>query len=71
MATEFSQSFKNNVVEKVLTRASEVTLEDLAKDYGIAKSTVGRWLRESKQTALGNQKKSVPKIGTKQRSSKR
>ena len=56
MTTKFSQSFKNNVVEKVLNRTPEVTLKDLAKDYGIALSTVGRWFRESKQTALGNQK---------------
>lgn len=54
MATKFSQSFKNNVVEKVLTRAPEVTLEDLAKDYGIAKSTVGRWVRETRQTKTGD-----------------
>ena len=56
MATRFSQSFKNNVVEKTLNRAQEVTIEDIAKDYGLAISTVGRWLRESKQTALGNQR---------------
>ena len=61
MATKFSHSFKNNVVEKVLNRTPEVTLEDLAKDYGIAKSTVGRWLRESKQTTLGNQKTMIAK----------
>jgi len=55
MATRFSQSFKNNVIEKTLNRAQEMTIEDIAKDDGIAISTVGRWLRESKQTALGNQ----------------
>lgn len=54
MATKFSQSFKNNVVEKMLNRAAEVTIEDIAKDYGIAHSTVGRWVRESRQMTLGN-----------------
>ena len=63
MATTFSQSFKNNVVEKMLNRAAEVTIEDnvpylkthsryIAKDYGIAHSTVGRWDRESRQMTL-------------------
>lgn len=54
MATKFSQSFKNNVVEKMLNRAAEVRIEDIAKDYGIAHSTVGRWVRESRQMTVGN-----------------
>lgn len=54
MVTKFSPSFKNNVVEKMLNRAPEVTINDIAKDYGIAHSTVGRWVRESRQMTLGN-----------------
>lgn len=54
MVTKFSQSFKNNVVEKTLNREPEVTIEDIANHYGIAHSTVGRWVRESRQMTLGN-----------------
>jgi len=54
MRKRFRETFKNNVVKKVIERAQEVTLEDIAKDYGIAKSTVGRWVRESSQMTLGN-----------------
>ena len=55
MSTKFSQSFKFNVVEKVINRDKEITLEAIAKEYGIAHSTVGRWQRELKQTVLGTQ----------------
>jgi len=55
MSTKFSQSFKSNVVKKAINRDKEVTIDDIAKEYGIAYSTVGRWLRESKKIVLGNE----------------
>ncbi len=50
MSKNFSGSFKNNVVEKTINRDSEVTLKDMANEYGINISTLGRWLRGSQQT---------------------
>ena len=55
MSTKFSESFKYNVVEKAVNRTKEVTIDDIAKAYGIANSTVGRWIRELRQPALGNE----------------
>ncbi len=54
MSKKHSESFKNSVVEKMLTRAPEVTIEAIAKEYGIALSTVGRWVRETRQQSLGS-----------------
>ena len=54
MSTKFSQSFKSNVVKKAVERDKKVSIEDIAKGYGIACSTVGRWLRESRETISGN-----------------
>ena len=61
MSKRLSESFKNNVVKKVIERTQEVTLEDLAKDHGVAKSTVGRWLRETRQTETGSPETMTPK----------
>lgn len=54
MSAKFNQSFKSNVVMKAIKRDKEVRIEDIAKDYGIACSTVGRWIRESQDIHAGN-----------------
>ena len=54
MSTKFSQFFKLNVVGKAINGDKEITIEDIAKEYGIAHSTVGRWIRESRHIKLGN-----------------
>ena len=53
MSRKFSGAFKSNVVEKTINRDSDVTLDDIANEYGINQSTVGRWVRGSQQQTGG------------------
>lgn len=51
MTAAFSASFKQQAVEKALGREPGVTLEALAEEWGIGRSTVQRWIRESRAHA--------------------
>lgn len=48
MTSPFTASFKQQAVEKALGRPPGVTLDDLAEEWGIGRSTVQRWMRESR-----------------------
>jgi transposase-like protein len=50
MTSPFTASFKQQAVEKALGRRPGVTLEDLAEEWGVGRSTVQRWIRESRAT---------------------
>ena len=48
MTAPFSESFKQQAVEKALRRNPGVTLDTLAEEWGVSRSTVQRWIRESR-----------------------
>lgn len=50
MTAPFTASFKQQAVEKALGRRPGVTLGDLAEEWGVGRSTVQRWIRESRTT---------------------
>ena len=47
MTAAFSSSFKQQAVEKAMRRGPDVTLNALAEEWGVGRSTVQRWIRES------------------------
>lgn len=51
MTVPFTTSFKQQAVEKALRRGPGVTLDDLAEEWGVGRSTVQRWIRESRTKA--------------------
>ena len=51
MAT-FSQKFKVQSVEKALSRRTDQTLQDIAKDISVGYSTLQTWIRLAKQNKL-------------------
>lgn len=50
MSAKFSQSFRAAVIEKALSRDRDVTMNDIANEYGISRATVDRWIREAQLT---------------------
>jgi len=52
MTAPFTASFKQQAVEKALGRRPGVTLDDLAQEWGVGRSTVQRWIRESRSKNL-------------------
>ena len=48
MTAAFSASFKQQAIEKAMRRGPGVTLDALAEEWGVARSTVQRWIRESR-----------------------
>lgn len=71
MSPIFSQSFKKQVVEKVLNRQDNTTLKEVADSLGIDLSPLSRWTLQAKnqelETSLFNEvshmKKNALKIG--------
>jgi transposase-like protein len=51
MRATFSESFKKQAVEKAVRRSPGVTIESLCNEWGISRSTLTRWIRESKVQA--------------------
>ena len=49
MSTFYSQSFKDNVVEKALKRNPSVTLEEITKEHNVSRSALSRWIKEAQQ----------------------
>ena len=54
MSTIFSQSFKNRAVQKALNRAPGITLNSIIDEFGISRSTLTKWVRDARNTNLGN-----------------
>ena len=50
MTAAFSISFQQHAVEKAIRRDPGVTLGMLADEWGIGRSTLQRWIRESRAT---------------------
>lgn len=50
MSRKFNQSFRSAVIEKALSRSRDVTMNDIAKEYGISRATIDRWIREAQLT---------------------
>lgn len=48
MTVPLTTSFKQQAVEKALGRGPGVTLGELAEEWGVGRSTVQRWIRESR-----------------------
>ena len=52
MRSRFTQSFKIQAVEKVLERASGITVKEIADDLGVGQSTLGKWIALARQQKL-------------------
>jgi len=51
MKAIFSESFKKQAVEKAVRRSPGVTIESLCNEWGISRSSLTRWINESKVQA--------------------
>jgi len=51
MAKKYSATFKERAIEKALTRASGVSILQIANDIGVARGTLYHWLEKSGKTA--------------------
>ena len=52
MRARFTQSFKIQAVEKVLSRSEETSIEDVAKSLGVGYSTLQKWMVQSRNHEL-------------------
>ncbi len=52
MNRKYSQTFKIQAVEKVLLRADNVTIKEVANSLGVDVSSLNRWRIEAKQQTL-------------------
>lgn len=53
MSKRHNESFKLQAVEKVLTRSHGTTIEDISIGLGVGLSTIGRWVKESREQKIG------------------
>ena len=51
MPTPFPQEFRDDVVRVALNRHPDVTLTQIAKDFGIHVGTLDKWLRQARTEA--------------------
>lgn len=49
MRTNYSQSFKDSMIEKALNRGAGVTIDTIIKEHGISRASMNRWLKEAQQ----------------------
>lgn len=49
MSIKYSQSFKASIVEKVLNRGPDVTIEDIVNQYGVSQASITRWRQAAQQ----------------------
>ena len=52
MTKRHNEFFKLQAVEKVLTRTNGTTKKDISKKLDIGLSTIGRWVRESREQKM-------------------
>ncbi len=52
MNTKFSSAFREDAVRKVLNRHSTTTIEEIASDLGVAKSSLYHWISLARKTSL-------------------
>ncbi len=48
MSQKYTEGFKIQAVEKALNRSSEITQTEMANTLGISRSTLQRWITQSK-----------------------
>ena len=58
---KYSQEFKLQSVEKVLTRRPSKTIQEVANELGIGRSTLGKWVYLAKHTQLEKTENSMSK----------
>lgn len=51
MPTPFPKEFRDDVVRVALNRDSDVTLAQIAKDFGIHVGTLDKWMRQARTEA--------------------
>lgn len=51
MPTPFPQEFREDVVRVAMNRDSDVTLAQIAKDFGVHVGTLDKWLRQARTEA--------------------
>jgi len=56
MKKQYEQTFKNRAVQKALSRGRQTTMQEIADELGVDKSTIGRWIRESNAKTGGGSK---------------
>ncbi|MDQ7051282.1 MAG: transposase [Enterobacterales bacterium] len=52
MRAKFSQSFKIQAVEKVLSRSNGTTMSQVANDLQVSLSSLNKWIVQSREQAL-------------------
>ncbi len=52
MRQKYTEGFKLQAVEKVLTRSPEITLVEMADTLGVSRSALSRWISESRDQAF-------------------
>ena len=57
MRTRYNQSFKQQAVEKALSRSEGTTLAELSDSLGIGHSTLQKWMVKSRNQQLGSYSK--------------
>ena len=50
MRARFTQSFKIQAAEKVLERANDVAIKDMADNLGVGHSTLAKWIALAQKT---------------------
>jgi len=53
MTKRYTESFKIQAVEKVLSRANGTTIEEISTRLGVGFSSITRWTKESREQKLG------------------
>ena len=54
MSARYSQSFKQQAIEKALSRSDGTTLEQITDSLGIGHSTLHKWMVKSRKQQLGS-----------------
>jgi len=52
MSQKYTEGFKIQAVEKALNRSTEIPLTDMAEQLGVSRSTLQRWISQSKNHLL-------------------
>ncbi|MBE9526556.1 MAG: transposase [Proteobacteria bacterium] len=56
MTKRYTESFKIQAVEKVLSRTNGTTIEEISNRLGVGLSTIVRWVKESREQKVGSGK---------------
>jgi len=62
MSQKYTEGFKIQAVEKALNRSSEITLPEMANTLGISRSSLQRWITQSKNNQLETISDNAPSL---------